>query len=368
MAGRLVRGGFGIFYDEILPKYYFFSGSLNPPFTTRTSIQNPPFPNVVANFNPNAPIRAQLQTVNYDLQTPYIMQFNANVQRMLPGDWDVMMGYVGSRGKNLLRLGDANLAPEEIVNGVKVYRGTQRRNPNFAGIWQRMTDAESFYDSLQLGVHKRLSHGWRAQLSYTLSESTDDSSGINSQDFGNVVQYGLDWYDPEYDRGLSAFHAKHNLTFNATWEIPFFRDKTGVAGALLKGWMLNNITTLRSGHPFTVQLGFNRSGNLNTTSFSMHERPDVVANCDPDSRRTESVLGHQLLQPASGRPARQCEAQFDHRTGPRLGRCVSREIVQHRRPDGSSSEQNASTCSIARISLSRPAERRLRAPTPTDRR
>src|SRR3989454_111486 len=114
-----VRLGFGLFYDEILPKYYFFSGSLNPPFTTRTTIQNPPFPNVLANFNPNAPIRAQLQTVNFDLQTPYITQYNAGVQRALPGNWDVFAGYVGSRGKNLIRLGDANLAPETIVNGVK---------------------------------------------------------------------------------------------------------------------------------------------------------------------------------------------------------------------------------------------------------
>jgi hypothetical protein len=236
---------------------------------------------VVANFDPNAPIRAQLQTVNFDLQTPYIMQFNVNVQRSLPGDWDVMIGYVGSRGKNLLRLGDANLAPEEIVNGVKVYRGTVRRNPNFAGIWQRVTDAESFYNSLQLGAHKRFSHGWRTQVSYTFSRSVDDSSGINSQDFSNVVQYGLDWYDPKRDRGLSAFHAKHNLTFNGTWELPFFQSKTGLTGALVKGWQINNITTLRSGHPFTVQLGFNRSGNLNTTSFSMHERPDVVPGCDP---------------------------------------------------------------------------------------
>ncbi len=46
-----VRAGFGIFHDQILPKYYFFSGSLNPPFTTRTSIVNPPFPNVIANFD-----------------------------------------------------------------------------------------------------------------------------------------------------------------------------------------------------------------------------------------------------------------------------------------------------------------------------
>jgi outer membrane receptor protein involved in Fe transport len=274
-----VRAGFGLFYDEILPKYYFFSGSLNPPFTTRTSIPNPPFPNVVANFNANARIAAQLQTVNYDLQTPYIVQFNASVQRALPGDWDVMVGYVGSRGKNLLRLGDANLARETMVNGVKVYLPGGRRNPNFTGIWQRVTDAESFYNSLQVAVQKRFTHGWRAQLSYTFSRSVDDSSGINSQDFSNVVQYGMDWYDPLRDRGLSAFHATHNLTFNGTWDLPFARSSRGLAAGLLKGWQLNNITTVRSGHPFTVQLGFNRSANLNTTSFSMHDRPDLKPGC-----------------------------------------------------------------------------------------
>ena len=59
-------------------------------------------------------------------------------------------------------------------------------------------------------------------MAYTLSKSVDDSSGINSQDFSNVVQYGLDWYDPEFDRGLSAFDARHNLTFNGTWN-EYFR-------------------------------------------------------------------------------------------------------------------------------------------------
>ncbi len=276
-----VRAGFGLFFDEILPKYYFFSGSLNPPFTTRTSLPNPPFPNVVANFDVNAPIRAQLQTVNYDLQNPYMMQFNLNVQQALRGDWDVMAGYVGSRGKNLFRLGDANLAPETIVNGEKVYLPSAgRRNPKFAGVWQRITDAESFYNSLQLSAVKRYSQGWRAQVSYTWSKSIDDASGINSQDFGNVVQYGMDWYDRTRDRGLSAFHAAHNFTANWTWDLPFGRSLNGVAAGLLKGWQLNNVTTLMSGHPFTVRLGFNRSGNLNTTSFSMHERPNLKPACN----------------------------------------------------------------------------------------
>jgi outer membrane receptor protein involved in Fe transport len=278
-----IRAGFGIFHDQILPKYYFFSGSLNPPFTTRTSIVNPPFPNVIANFDPNAYIRAQLQTVNFDLQTPYIMQFNASVQRALTGTLDVTAGYVGSRGRNLIRLGDANLAPEIMVNGVKTYvPSAGRRNPNFTGVWQRMTDAESSYDSLQLSLNRRYSGGWRAQVSYTLSESIDDASGINSQDFSNNVQYVSDWYDLEHDRGLSAFHARHNLTANGGWDLPFAANRGGMTGALLGGWQLNGLVTLRSGHPFTVELGFNRSGNLNTTGFSRHERPDLRPGCSPN--------------------------------------------------------------------------------------
>ncbi|MGH8247097.1 MAG: hypothetical protein ACREUU_11790, partial [Gammaproteobacteria bacterium] len=279
-----VRAGFGLFHDQILPKYYFFSGSLNPPFTTRTSITPPPppaippFPNIVANFDRNAPIRAQLQTVNFGLQTPYIMHFNVSVQRSFPGDWDLTLGYAGSRGIHLIRLGDANLAPETIINGRKVYQPQLgRRNPNFTGIWQRVTDAQSFYNALQVSALKRFSHGLRAQLSYTFSRTVDDSSGINSQDFDNSVQYGMDWYDRKMDRGLSSFHAKHNLTFNWTCDLPFGRSLTGVAGAIVKGWQLNNITSIQSGHPFTVRLGFNRSGNLNTTSFSIHERPNVKA-------------------------------------------------------------------------------------------
>ncbi len=271
-----VRGGFGIFYDEILPKYYFFSGSLNPPFTTRTTIANPPFPVVTANFNPDAPIKAQLQTVNYDLQSPFIMQYNVGVQRALPGSWDVFVGYVGSRGKNLLRVGDANLASDTIVDGVKTYQpAAGRRNPTFGPIFQRVTDARSFYDSLQVSVMKRNSHGLRGQVSYTLAKSTDDSSGINSQDYDSGVQYALDWYDPTYDRGPSAFQARHNLTFNWSWEIP--APASGAAARLLGGWQLNNVTTLQTGQPFTVRLGFNRSGNLNTTGFSMNERPDLRA-------------------------------------------------------------------------------------------
>ena len=281
-----VRGGFGIFHDQLLPKYYFFSGSLNPPFTTRTSLRNPPFPNVIANFNP-ATIKPTVQTINYDLQNPYMMHFNLNVQRSVAPHLDVTLGYVGSRGKNLLRVGEANVAPDTLVDGVKTFQPQLgRRNTSFAGIFQRVTDAESFYNALQVSVVKGYANRWRAQLSYTLSRAVDDASGINGQDFDNVTQYGMDWYDRKRDRGLAAFHAKHNLTVNWTWDMPWARGKGGLLETLLGGWQINNITAVRSGHPFTVRNGFNRSGNLNTINFAAHDRPNVKPG-----QSTNPILG-----------------------------------------------------------------------------
>src|SRR5262249_55984755 len=271
-----IRGGFGIFYDEILPKYYFFSGSLNPPFTTRTSIQRPSFPNLLAGFDPNGFFPYQLQTVNHNLQSSYAMQFNFGVERAITNDVTVGASYAGSRGLHLFRIGDANLAPQTVANGVTVYQPSLgRRNPNFGSITQRITDAQSFYNALQLSAVKRFSHGVRAQVSYTFSRSIDDSSGVNSQDYTDGSTYVIDYYDRKADRGLSGFWAQSVFTGNWSWELPLGRNATGVRGALIKGWQVNNITTAQTGHAFEVRLGFNRSGNLNTVSYAMHERPNV---------------------------------------------------------------------------------------------
>src|SRR5437016_11822197 len=51
----------------------------------------------------------------------------------------------------------------------------------------------------------------------------------------------------------------------------------GVGGQVLKGWQINSILTVQTGHPFEVREAFNRSGNLNTVNYALHERPDVKA-------------------------------------------------------------------------------------------
>src|SRR5260370_483441 len=102
------------------------------------------------------------------------MQYNLSVQRALPGNWEVTLGYAGSHGLHLIRIADANLAPFTIsASGRTGFIGTTkdpktglntccRRNATFGGVTQRETDAQSFYNALQAGVSKRLSHGLRA--------------------------------------------------------------------------------------------------------------------------------------------------------------------------------------------------------------
>ena len=270
-----VRAGFGSFYDEILPKYYVFSGSTNPPFFQRASVVAPSFANLLATFDPNH-VLYQLQTLNYRLQTPYALQFNASIQRSLGRDWVLSVGYAGARGVHLFRVGDANLAPSTVVNGIKIYQPQLgRRNPNFGSAAQRTTDAQSFYNALQVSAQKQLARGLRAQASYTFSRAIDDSSGINSQDYSDGTPYVLDFYDRKADRGLSSFWAKHVFAGNWSYELPFAQSWKGAAGLLLKGWQLNNIITVQSGQPFEVREGFNRSGNLNTVNYAMHERPNL---------------------------------------------------------------------------------------------
>ena len=79
--------------------------------------------------------------------------------------------------------------------------------------------------------------------------------------------------------GERVYAFGHRFLAVGATDLPFARSSHGLISALFKGWQLNNLTTIRSGHPFTVQLGFNRSGNLNTTSFSMNERPNLKAGC-----------------------------------------------------------------------------------------
>jgi hypothetical protein len=239
------------------------------------------------------------------------------VQQALPGDWDVMSGYVGSRGRNLFRIGDANLAPERSVNGVKTYQpALGRRNPNFVGIWQRVTDGESFYNSLQVAANKRYSKGfarrsptrWRAR-STTRAGSTRRISTTTSStcSTGTIAKF---------DRGPSAFNVTHNLTFNWTWDIPS-GSITGVRAVLLKGWQFNNYDDPDVRDAVHGQARVQPLRQPEHDQFLDERAPNLKPGCDPVLGGPDRYWDVTCLRAAGGEHARQSGPHS--LTGPGLG-------------------------------------------------
>ena len=290
-----IRGGFGLYYNQLLSDVYLFAGVRNPPFFVNAGQLFPTFPDPFVQGIPAS--AASIEAVQFFPNQPYVMQYNLNIQREVAPDTRFQIGYVGSRGVHLIRLAEGFNNKEnaaQIVNGRKFFpEGGGRNNPAFSSIRMRLTDGNSSYNSLQLGVNKRSSRGFRFQVNYTLSKLMDDGSitvaaGTRGGGDSTNAVGEQDPFDREADLGLSNFDVRHNLVFNYTVDLPFGPGRrfgsgwSGFAGKFAQGWQISGITTAASGNPFTVRIGFD---NARSISFRGGGglRPDLApgANNNP---------------------------------------------------------------------------------------
>lgn len=269
-----LRGGFGIFHDQMSVPFYLTTSFQTPLFTINV-VPRPPFPRP---FEGGTVVRVPvLQPIEFDtLRTPYRMQYNLTLEREIMSNTTVSVGYVGSLGRHLGRVRDVNAVnPDILPDGRPSFpAGRPRPNRTFGSIAIKSTDANSAYDSLQLGLVRRFDEGLRFQISYTWSKCLDDSSVLLRNDADNSGQLALDKDRRTLDRGLCSFDLRHNFTSNFSYELPFGRELTGLAAHIAKGWQLSGIVTLNSGNPFTVINGFDQS----------RSKPGEVATDRPNLR------------------------------------------------------------------------------------
>ena len=277
-----IRGGWGIAYERLFnnsitnirfnPPYYAFAvanpsnvasqagvpivyGPTNPDGTRR----NEPISITDPNTNPGVQDglgivgniigwNSRFGTSQQSLRVPDPNTKDAFTHNWFVGAqtelrWNMVLeaNYLGNIGRNFGRIVDYNTIRGDLFDG-----RLDRLNPSFGGINYRAMLAESEYHALQLQLNKRLSNGFTGQVSYTLGKAMD--SGSDVQVGGSPVdarELDLEW-------AYSDFDVRHRLVVNWLWELPFFRDATGVTGALLGGWQINGITQLQSGFPFLV--------------------------------------------------------------------------------------------------------------------
>lgn len=203
--------------------------------------------------------------MQWDLKNPRVHVWNVSLQRELPFETVATIGYAGSRGRHLLRSSDVNVArPVTLADGTPfIPAGTPRPNPAFSTIELKSSDGDSWYKALIVDVRRRFSRGVSVQSSYTLSTSEDTTQASTFfSDATNGTTSAFPEFIPDYNKGLSDFHAKHNWVVNFSWELPWGRDLAGAAGAVLSGWQLAGISQVKSGNPLTVFVAANRSRSL----------------------------------------------------------------------------------------------------------
>jgi hypothetical protein len=279
-SGRTaVRGATGLYYDtDGTFNSSFGIAAFTPPFAPTVNLPNPAFPTPV--FPPSITTAGALalRTLDYHVKQPRAWTYNINVQREIGHDMVATIGYAGSRGYDLVSAIEGNpVVPVTYSDGTLFFpAGAPRRNPAWTSIDLRTSNGRSTYNSLQAMLQKRFSKGYQMQFSYTLSKTMDNTVAQLNVDSVNTSVYAQNPYDPNLDWAPAPFDIRHVFAANATWEIP-----APSTNALVSGWQINSIVSLRSGLPFSPSIStpnWSRDGNT-----SGEDRPNVKPGVDPGS-------------------------------------------------------------------------------------
>jgi hypothetical protein len=266
-----IRGGVGTFYSQVIGRNWYTYALRSTLFSGFATDPAPPFPHPFVNG-----VKLALQQndrADPNLKTPTMYQFNLVIQKQIASSMVAEIGYVGSRGVNLLRNYEGNTkVPTVQADGSLFYPlNAPFINSNFGPIFTLASDAHSWYDSLQTRVARQFSHGFGFQGTYTLAKSMDEASTLQRGQGNNTPAFTQSPLNPGADKGLSSFDVRHAFSFNMTYAVPRMALPRA-ASAALNGWEIGGIVRIQSGTPFDAETGFNRSRDGAT---SIADRPNL---------------------------------------------------------------------------------------------
>jgi Carboxypeptidase regulatory-like domain len=260
----LVRGGYGIFYQQT-DRYGSESQlALNPPqlvdvFQTANSAAEAPVILLRNGFTPISastidPTKVQWRIQDPTQKTPIVHQFSIGPEVRLTENTVASAEYVGNVTRNGRKLRNLN---EGIITAgnVVVFPYAQYGFGN-AFLEQIATNGEADYHALQVRVQRRFSGGLSFTSSFTYGRARGNFLDHLSAGGGASGNFPLTAYDPSRDYGPLAFDIPKRFVQSFIYEIPVGSGKHfnpgGVAGAIAGNWMVNGILSLNDGRPFTI--------------------------------------------------------------------------------------------------------------------
>ena len=244
----VVRGAFGIYYDQPLVGIFEQNSFTTPPIVNNVQFTGTRLSNPAAGQTPTTTgVRAIIASAT-DFENPRTIQWNAGATRRLWENGVIEVTYVGSRGDNLIRPTDinypqpvdvvalqSNAATPTAVNPARPYR-------SYGAITFRETTARSRYHGLLSSFRYEGGRNGTLTLNYTLSRNQTDAS--NDRDAIDIPQ---DPKNPDADYADARTDRRHIFSASYIYELPFFREGNPVLKAVAGGWQVSGLVYMNSG-------------------------------------------------------------------------------------------------------------------------
>lgn len=213
-----------------------------------------------------------------EFKRAYIESWNFFVERQMPRDFMLSVGYVGNHYVHMMN--GRNMNPSVLGGGADSQPLFQAFGRT-AGTYLFQGYLDSHYNSLQVTLNRHFTRGLYLQGSYTYSKVisyTSDNSWENALRFTCAPSPGAPNGCQALNRGVSDFDHTHMLKMAFVYELPFGTGKRWAntekfSRAILGGWQVNGVFSGWTGAPLT--LGQSGGGNLNAPGNS--QDPNQIA-------------------------------------------------------------------------------------------
>ncbi|MBV9209360.1 MAG: TonB-dependent receptor, partial [Acidobacteria bacterium] len=132
----------------------------------------PVFPNTLPSFPAILNTKPNITIIDPNIESSYGEQLNFQIERELPGNASVSIGYLHLRGLHLILSRNVNVPRFPASAGVP---NLGRPNPNFGNISRFESSGDSYYNGLIVAFNKRASRWMSLRASYTFSKTIDDA-------------------------------------------------------------------------------------------------------------------------------------------------------------------------------------------------
>ena len=269
----ILRGGYGLFYDNTVWERVTPQLATQPPFALTTSrLTSPARLLTLQEPFPPEPPKTVKNTFAADRNfvMPYVQTWNFAIQQDLKHGLLAELGYLGTKGNKLYLIRSPNRAPA----GSQLTSEQRRLIGNAGGFYYHTSGANSIFHSFQGRVQKRFARGFSVSGTYSLGKSIDNASSIGG--VGSIV--AQDDSNLRGERGLSSFDQRHRLDARWIYDFPFGDRrrwlKQGWGARLLGAWQISGGANFYSGQPYTPLVGGNRANNSGSGGGA--DRADVT--------------------------------------------------------------------------------------------